>query len=58
VEGNIRRGQAADCAREEEGHRKNRVKGDKKGRKHQGIGKSVAPERTPGGYQGQRRGQN
>jgi hypothetical protein len=59
VEGNIRRGQAADRAREEEGHSKNRVKGDKTGRKHhQGIGKSVAPGRTPGGYQGHGRGQN
>ena len=58
VEGNILRGQA-DHAREEEGHRKNRVKGDKTGRKHhQGIGKSVAPERTQGGYQGHGRGQN
>ena len=37
VEGNIGRGQAADHAREEEGHRHNRVKGDKMGRKHQGI---------------------
>ena len=52
-EGNIRRGQAADHAREEEGYQKNRVKGDKMGKK-----KSAAPERTPGGYHGQRRGQN
>ena len=53
VEGNIGRGQAADHAREEEGHRNNRVKGDKMGRKHQGIGQSAAQERTPGSYQGQ-----
>ena len=53
VEGNIGRGHAADHAREEEGHRNNRVKGDKMGRKHQGIGKSAAQERTPGSYQGQ-----
>jgi len=63
-EGNIRRGQASDCRGQasdcarEEGHRKNRLKGDKTGRKHQGIGKSSAPERTPGSYHDHRRGQN
>ena len=62
AEGNIIRGQA-DRAREEEGHRKNRMKGDKTGGKHRGIGKSAAPDRslannrTPGSYQGHGRGQ-
>jgi hypothetical protein len=57
-EGNIRRGHASDHAREEEGHRKNRLERVKTNRKHRGTGKSAAPERTPGSYQDHRRGQN
>ena len=55
AEGNIRRGQA-DRAKEEESHRKNRMKGDKTGGKK--VKSAALNSRTPGSYQGNGRGQN
>ena len=55
AEGNIRRGQA-DRAKEEESHRKNRMKGDKTGGKQ--VKSAALNGRNPGSYQGNGRGQN
>ena len=58
VEGDIRRTLGQEASAREEGHRRDRMKGDKTGRKYKQKGKSAVPERpcatnrTPGSYHG------